>query len=118
MTMDWRAYALSAYICSRVEHDSFLALDTGNMAGPPAEPFSRRRFSICHRAASWQPVCGGTSSYDWRAAADELDGRTRPSEHDGSARYQGPPPGSERQRESTQPRQLRRGQSQSLPGPA
>jgi len=73
--MDWRAYALSAYINSRVEHDSFIALDTGNMAGPADELCSRRRFSICRGAASWQPVLGGTSSfYDWWAAADELDG--------------------------------------------
>src|SRR6266705_613323 len=115
MTTDWHAYALSAYICSRVEHDSFIALDTSNLAGPLDEPFSRRRFSLGRGAGSSQPV--PSSFYDWRAAADELDGRTRPSEHDGSARHQGPPHGSERQRESTQPRQLRRVQGQSLPGP-
>src|SRR5207244_9003892 len=91
------ACRLSAYICSRVEHDSFIALDTSNMAGPRDEPFSRRRCRICRGAGSSEPV--PSSFYDW---ADELDSRTRPSEHDGSARHQGPPPGSERQRESTQ----------------
>src|SRR2546423_483297 len=81
MTTDWHACALSAYICSGVEHDSFIALDTSNMACPPDEPFGRRRFSICHGAGSSQPV--PSSFYDWRAAA-ELDGRTGPSQHDGS----------------------------------
>jgi hypothetical protein len=75
MTTDWRAYALSAYICSRVEHDSLLALDTSNMAGSPDKPFSGRRFSICRGAANSQPLCMEASSlYDWWAAGDELDG--------------------------------------------
>src|ERR1035438_331328 len=94
----WRADTLSFYICLRVEHGSFLTRNRSNMAGSPDEPSSRRRVSICSGAASSQPGCGGASCFfNWWAAADELDGGTGPSEHDGSARHQGPPPGSERQ---------------------
>src|SRR6266567_2047592 len=91
LTTDWCAYAWSAYISSRVEHGSFLALRTSNTASLPDHSFSRLCVSICHGPAGWQPICGGnTCLYDWWAAADELDGRTRPSEHDGPTRHQGP----------------------------
>ena len=86
MTTDWRAYSLSAYICSRVEHDFFLALNTNNMAGPPDEPFSSRDYSNGRGAASSRRACGANSSlYKWWAAIDELDGGTGPSEYDGAA---------------------------------
>src|SRR5437773_10136782 len=57
MTTDWRDCVLSAYICPRVEHDSFLALDTSSMAGAPNEPSSRHRFSICQGAEIGRASC-------------------------------------------------------------
>src|SRR6266496_629565 len=38
MIAEWRISVLSAYICSRVEHDHFFALDTSNKVGSPDEP--------------------------------------------------------------------------------
>src|SRR2546430_15273448 len=77
MTTDWRDCVLSAYICPRVEHDSFLALDTSSMAGAPHEAFRRHRFFICQGAASLQPVPGGAPPFHHpRAAPRGLGCRT------------------------------------------
>src|SRR5947207_13127455 len=63
MTTDWRDCVLSAYICLRVEHDFFVALDTSIMAGASNEPSSRHRFSMWQGTAILYAVSGGTTHF-------------------------------------------------------
>src|SRR5256885_14076866 len=67
---------------SRVKHDFRRALETATVEGCHVRRFSHPRFSDGHGTA---------------IAANELDGRTRPSKHDGSARDQSAPSGPERE---------------------